>query len=253
MAVKATKTDAALTVMDLGGDTGFNPLAGMVEPERGSFLPQFKLPYISGSDVVIPVLGDDGKPMVRAGQPVTETGAGRLVLQAGKGKVEHIKPPYILTAYCIRGATRGLTADKKYTYTFAAFNNGKNNPKHEQAMIDSDDPAKNVSKGNVGLIIALTNDGRAAVGLMDMFRSQTKYWGELFKNGMLFNGKQGVRITVDDHRVNLVTSQNGYQYYGYQKFNQWSQVTLDDSQFALVKEALKANQKSCDEWLNRSE
>lgn len=253
MAVKATKTDAALTVMDLGGETGFNPMAGMVEPERGAFLPQFKLPYISGHDIVIPVLGDDGKPMVAGGNPVTQTASGRLVLQAGRGKVEHIKPPYILTAYCIRGATRGLTEDKKYRYTLASFNNGKNSANHEKAMKDSDDPTTGVMKGNIGLLVCLTSDGKAAVGLLDMFKSQTKYWGECLKNGMLFNNSEAVRITIDDHRANLITSQNGYQYYGYQKFNQWSQLTLDKDQMNMVKECLKANQKACDEWLNRSE
>lgn len=255
MAVKATKVDAPLTVMDLSEQTGFNPMAGMVEPERGSYLPQLKLPYAVEKDLVLPVIGDDGKPMVRSGQPVTESAVGRLVLCSGKGKIEQIKAPYLLTAYCIRGATRTLNADNKYDRTYASFNNGKNTDKHEAAMAAADDPKSGTQRGNVALIVVLPNDGKggACVAIMDLFRTQTKYWGEVLKNGMLFNGKQAVRITIDDHRVNFTTSAKGMDYYSYSKFNQWSQVTLTDEQMGFVKDALKANQKACDEWLNKTE
>lgn len=249
MAVKATKNDAALSVMD----GGFNPLANLVEPERATFLPTLKLVYPADTDMVLPVIGDDGKPIVQGGKPITKSAAGHVVITAGKGKIELVKAPYLITTYCIRGATRKWTGEK-YERTFTPIN-GSTNPAHEEALAKSKDKSTGVDAGNVALVVVLTNDGKgpAAVCTLDMFRTLTKYWGEVLKNGMLLGDSAAVRINIEDHSVNMKMSSSGLKYYNYGMFNQWSRVDLTDEQKTLAREALKANQKACDEWLNRAE
>lgn len=257
MAVKAKPVDtASLSVLD-NAQMGFNPMVSMVEPERGSFLPTMKLVHPVEVDLVLPVCGDDGKPIVRNGKPVTESAAGRVVLQSGKGKIEQIKAPYILTAYTVRGATRKLVekdGKKVYERTYAKFDGSESSEKHKAAMAEANDPKTGVMVGNVALAIVLPNDGAnaACVCLMEMFRTQTKYWAEPLKQGMLFN-KSAIRVTVEDHSDNMIVSGNGFKYYSYAKFNQWSQVALSDDQVDLVREALRANKSAADAWLKQED
>lgn len=248
MAVKATKVEeTGLSVT--GAVPGFNPMASMVEPERAGFLPAIKLVHPKDSDVVLPILDDKGQPMVRDGKPLTQSATGYVVITSGKGKVVPFKAPYTMTAWCIRGATRRWDG-QKYHRTFSSIKPGEVNKKHEEAMSKAN--TDGIMIGNVALVVVLTNDGKAAVGLLDMFNTSTKYWGEVLKNGMFFNG-EGVTINIDDHTPNIAISAAGRKYYSYTKFNQWSQVKLTEDQTNLIRDTLKENMESCDAWLNKNE
>ena len=254
MSIKAKETSSSLSVVDTS--MGFNPMVSMVESERGGFLPSIKLVHPVEVDLKLPVLGDDGKPMVRSGQPATESAAGRLVLQAGKGKIEAIKAPYTLTAFTIRGATRRLVekdGKKVWARTLAKSDGSASSEKHMAALEESKSNP-DVQAGNIALVVVLPNDGAdaAAVGLMEMFKTQTKYWADPLKNAMLFNSS-GIRVTIDNHMDNMVTSGNGFKYYGYAKFNQWSRVDLTKEQLDTVREALRAVKAQGDAWLKQEE
>lgn len=252
MAVKANKEECTeLSVANLDAQTGFNPLANLVEPERSSFLPIIKLPY--GVEMLeIPLLDEKGEQVVIKGKPQMESAAGKLVVSNGK-RIEPIRAPYTLVTFTIRGATRKLVekdGKKIYERTYADFRGKNDSDAHKAAMAAAANPQSGVVAGNVALVIVLPSDNKASavVGLMEMFRTQTKYWTPVLQQGLLFN-KNGVVINVDDHSQNMTVSAGGHKYYSYSKFNQWQQINLSKEQEQQVREALKANSKACDEWL----
>jgi hypothetical protein len=251
------------TALTLFGGLVDQPLSTMVEPEGREYLPFFKLPY-GVESLTIPVLDDKGQPLQNKGQPVMQSATGKMVISMGKDKLQALPVPYILTAICIRGATRQtVEKDGKKTYVRTLVPVGKNadgtykapSAKHSEQMVASGIKGSGVDAGNSILAVALfEQDGKptACVGLMECFKTLTKYFTEPLKSGLLNEG-YGIKVTVEDHTVNTTQSKAGFYYFDSRKFNQWSRVQLSKEQVTLICETLRAKQAACDAWLKREE
>jgi hypothetical protein len=238
------------------------PLSTMVEPERGEYLPFFKLPY-GIENLSLPVLDANGDPMLKNGKPITESATGKMVISANK-TLQAIPVPYILSAVCIRGATREtVEKDGKKLYVRTLAPVGANadgtarapTAKHEAQLVRGNVKGSGVDIGNTILAVALFEQkGQpvAAVGLMECFKTLTKYFTEPLKAGLLNSG-YGIKVNIEDHNENSTKSAAGYFYYDSRKFCQWQSLQLTKEQIALVCDALRSKQAACDAWLKKEE
>jgi hypothetical protein len=256
-AAEPAAPQAALAIFS--GNMLANPCATMVE-EGGDFLPNFKIPF-GIEDLKLPVLDGKGMPMMRNGKPVMESATGKFVLSAG-GKVTGIPTPYILTAYCIRGATRQtIEKDGKKTYIRTLSNmrvdeSGKPFPSSEKHAAQVGVGQKGgVDVGNINLVVCMYKDhegDKAVVGLLESFKTMTKYFTDPLMHGLLRDGR-GILVTVEDHNENTTKSNAGFNYYDARKFTQWQSMELSKEQFELAASALKAKAPAVDAWLKREE
>jgi hypothetical protein len=261
LALKVAKTDevpSATTALAVFGGGGVQPTGNMVEPTSRDFLPTFKLPY-GVEQLSFPLVGDDGQPVMAKGQPVMQSATGRIVVVTGSGDKKRIDPipaPYIMTAYCIRGATReSIDAEgggKSYVRTYANMATGGTNSELHTKQVARD--GNGVDVGNVVLAVILTgkNFDAGVVGLMDCFRTLTDYFPGPLKSGLLLQGF-GIRVDIDDHTVNTQKAKSGFQYYDKRKFTQWRQVQLTKEQLELASSTMLAKQAAVDAWLKREE
>lgn len=233
------------------------PLASMIDPEDRDYLPTFKLPF-GIENIQIPVLDDKGNALMAKGVPVMQSATGRMIISSGKGKLVPIPVPYIITAYTIRGATKRVIdkdGKKVYERTFASMDPAQpNSDKHKAA--EAAGKTGGIDVGNVVLGVVLWGEGdkaMAVVGLMDCFKTLTKYWVEPLKTGGMLQQKQGVRVNIEDHNANMTTSGNGYNYYDSRKFTQWQSVSLTPEQLSLACAALANKKATIEGWLKKEE
>lgn len=259
---EAAPTNNALALFS--GNALANPCATMVEEDGGAgFLPNFKIPF-GIENLSIPVLDDQGQPMMRNGKPVMESATGKFVLNSGNGKIFAIPTPYLLSAYCIRGATREtLEKDGKKTYVrtlskLGADANGKPLPPSAKHVEQVARGKKNgVDVGNISLVVCVFKDAAsgndvATVGLLESFKTMSKYYTDPLMHGLMKN-KQGIVVSINDHNENNTKSGAGFFYYDARKFTQWQSVQLSDGQMELIRAALKDKADACNAWLNREE
>lgn len=244
---KVEKTENALTTQQnfatLLPTTAESMDEGIIERPSGSYLPFMEM--------VFPIMATPEKPFYE--------GNNYKFGFVNGTEFEAFPAGTIFTVMDKRNAAKFVEnlpdGTKKNHYAYSKLSrNGKDFGQSDdrfQEMLAESKTDKSYLIGHSFVVAAIFPDERVVVLDFSSFKTVDGYMFGPLSPAMLLK-KAGLKINIEDHKVNLTKSKaSGHYYPDGKKFKQWEHVTLTQVQIRNVMSAFETVQEAYANWVNK--